>query len=124
MRAVLVATFALAPLNAAFAEASAGDAARGVKLFKQRCGLCHSVAPDGAAKPGPSLKGVVNRKAGQAAGFNYSPALKTAKITWTPPKLERYLAAPSKAVPGTFMMAAVASPAERADIIAYLRTAK
>jgi cytochrome c len=121
--AVVTAVASFAWAGAAAAEAG-GDAARGSTLFNQRCGVCHSVAVDGVKKPGPPLKNVVNRKAAAVAGFNYSPALKKSNITWTPGKLEPYLAAPAKTVPGTFMMASVSNPADRADIIAYLRTAK
>jgi cytochrome c len=104
---------------------AAGDAAHGKALFQQRCGLCHQGAPDdGDGGQGPDLRGVVGRKAGTDPGFGYSPALKGAKLTWTPETLDQFLTAPGKMVPGTAMPVSTANPKDRADLIAYLATLK
>lgn len=88
------------------------------------CGGCHSV--DGSAKPtGPTLKGVVGRKAASVAAYrNYSAALRTSKITWTAQELDAYLKAPATRVKGTTMMIATPDAKRRKAIVAYLGTLK
>lgn len=96
----------------------------GETLFRQRCQVCHSVD---AAKPvgvGPNLRGVVGRKAAAVTSFNYSTAMKKSKITWSQANLDRYLAAPTKTVPGTRMVIAVSDATQRAAIIKYLSQKK
>lgn len=109
----------------AMAQAPAGDAAAGKVLFQDRCGLCHTAAPDdGDGGQGPALAGVVGRKAGSVAGFHYTQALAGSGRVWTAAALNVFLTAPSKDVPGTTMPVATASPKDRADLIAYLSTVK
>ena len=56
--------------------------------------------------------------------FAYSDAMKRSKIVWNEKTLDRFLANPLTAVPGTAMgYAGVADRKERADLIAYLRRA-
>lgn len=123
-----LAALALLPLFAvpAASPASAapiGDAMKGKKIFI-RCLMCHTVQP-GMNKLGPSLAGVVGRKAGAAPGFAYSPAMKASKVVWTPQLLDRFLARPSAAVPGNKMVfAGLPNPADRANLIAYLKAPK
>jgi cytochrome c2 len=52
---------------------------------------------------GPSLGGIIGRKAGTEPGFTYSSAMKQANITWTPQTLATYLVDPQKALPGNRM---------------------
>lgn len=107
-----------APLMFANAAPPAPD---GATLFKQRCSVCHSVKVGGPSALGPNLAGVSGRTA--AAGkFAYTPALKAAKINWTKENLDKYLARPSKLVPGTRMVISVTDPAQRAAIVTYLGT--
>jgi cytochrome c len=102
--------------------ARAADAVAGQAVFKTQCGICHSPLPD-KNMVGPSLFGVVGRKSGSVEGFHYSPANKTADITWTPEVLDKYLTAPKEVVPGTIMpYAGLKDDAKRADVIAYLET--
>jgi cytochrome c2 len=70
------------------AEAT-GDAAAGEHVFI----VCHSPKA-GENKIGPSLAGVFGRKSGSAPGYNYSPALQSAGITWDEQELDKYLANP------------------------------
>ena len=57
-------------------------------------------------------------------GFAYSMAMKRSGIVWNDRSLDRFLAAPTKAVPGTTMgYAGIADPAERRDLIAFLESA-
>jgi nitrite reductase (NO-forming) len=98
---------------------SAGDAGVGQKVFR-KCGACHSLEP-GRSMIGPSLGGIIGRKAGTEQGFTYSPAMKQANITWTPETLATYLADPQKAVPGNRMpFPGLKSAHDRDDVIAYL----
>ena len=97
--------------------------ANGEALFRQRCQVCHSVVAAKPAGVGPNLRGVVGRKAG-AALFKYSAAMQQSKLNWTEANLDRYLAAPTKVMPGTKMVIAVADRAQRTEIVKYLSQAK
>lgn len=102
--------------------ARAADATAGQAVFKQQCSICHSPVA-GKNMIGPSLFGVVGRKAGSEPGYSYSAANKNSGITWTEAELETYLEAPMKVVPGTKMTyAGLKDATKRADVIAYLAT--
>lgn len=78
----------------------------------------------GENKLGPSLANVVGRRAGQAPGYNYSAAMKSSDIVWTPAKLAAFLLKPSAEAPGNKMVfSAKTSELERAAIVSYLQTA-
>jgi cytochrome c len=96
-----------------------GNAAAGKAVFAQ-CRTCHVTDP-GVNKTGPSLAGIVGRKAGSAPGFAYSPANSGNGITWTKEKLFQYLEKPQRVVPKTKMIfAGLPDAQKRADVIAYL----
>lgn len=114
---LIIAGAALSPALAA------PPADNGETLFRQRCQVCHSVDVAKPAGVGPNLRGVVGRKAATAT-FNYSAAMKQSNITWTQANLDRYLAAPTKTVPGTRMVIAVSDATQRAAIIKYLSQKK
>jgi cytochrome c2 len=104
--------------------ALAGDPAAGRSVFQSSCGICHSV---GAGKNGvgPTLSGIVGRKTGSIAGYNYSPANEAANITWDQPTLDKYLEAPRAVIPGTKMTyGGVKDAGKRGDLITYLATLK
>lgn len=94
-----------------------GDAARGKALY-QGCNACHSIDDNDI---GPKHRGVVGRRAGSLADYNYSPALKSSGLTWDAATLDRWLTNPSALVPGTKMFFKLDSPQDRADVIAYLQ---
>ena len=117
--------FALLAALGLSAPAAAQDAAAGASAFQGMCGVCHSADKPAKTKIGPSLLGVVGRKAGTVPGFNYSSAMKAYGQTWGGANLDAFLTAPSKAVPGTNMtFVGVKDPAKRANLIAYLKAQK
>lgn len=91
----------------------------GAALYQSRCGGCHSIA---ANRVGPAHRGVVGRRAGTYAGYSYSAPLRASNISWTPQNLDRWLQGPQAMVRGSRMFTSVPNAAERAAIIAYLRT--
>ncbi len=120
--AVLVAA-TLLPATSGGAQTAPSSAstslANGARLYQAKCGSCHSIATN---KIGPAHKGVFGRKAGMAAGYNYSPALRSSNITWNAATLDQWLQGPQKMVKGARMFMSVPNTAERAAIIAYLRS--
>jgi cytochrome c len=119
---LILAAFAAAVLFAAPAHAE-GDAAKGEKVFA-KCKACHEVEK-GVNKVGPTLKGVVGRKAASVADYKYSEAMiaKGAEgVVWDEATLTAYLPDPKGFVPKTKMaFAGLKKPEEVADIIAYLK---
>ena len=105
------------PLAAKADEISDGEAAFST------CAGCHTVT--GAERLGPHLNGVIGRKAGSVAGFNYSRAMKQSDIVWNADTLEQYLKNPQKTVPGNRMpFAGLEDEQKRDAIAAYLESLK
>jgi cytochrome c len=102
---------------------AAGDPAAGKRFFALHCGACHATEP-GVNKIGPSLAGIVGRKSGSAPGFNYSPALKAANITWDEQTLDKWLQNPMGDVHGSRMVLIVPNAADRQMVVGYLETLK
>jgi cytochrome c len=100
---------------------AAGDLARGAEAART-CMACHAFTP-GRHLTGPSLAGVVGRKAGTAEGFHrYSPALQHSGIVWTAAELDAWLKNPAALVPGNAMnFPGIANDGTRADLVAYLQ---
>jgi cytochrome c len=99
--------------------AQAADTQHGQELF-QACKACHNDQPEAL---GPSLKGVVGRKAGALDDFRYSPAMERSGITWTPDNLKDYLHDPQAKVKGNKMpFSGMDNTGDIDDLIAYLAT--
>ena len=114
---------AVALLAFSTSSLAAGDVAAG-KQVAIRCEACHSFV-DGKIKIGPSLFGVVGRKAGTVPNFSYSNALKNSGIVWTADKLDGFLGGPKTLVLGNHMgYRGVTKQDDRANLIAYLATLK
>ena len=113
----------------AFSPALAdGDAVRGKKVFK-KCKACHAIKA-GKHKIGPSLHGVVGRKAGTAEGFKRYKGLRGAEWVWDAAILDAYLIDPKKYVKEnnkkrkSSMVLKVKKKKDRDSVIAYLKTLK
>jgi len=113
----------LSLLGAGAAHAqSNGDAARGAKKYEE-CAACHSTER-GNNNVGPTLHGVLDRKAATLPEYRYSPALRRSNIVWTPQTLDAFIADPQAMVPANRMpYAGMPDAADRADLIAYLQKA-
>lgn len=89
----------------AWAMTPAGEQAMhkaGQVMFEHRCRSCH--ADDPALKSyGPSLVGIVGRKAGSIEGFAYSDAMKASGIVWNDETLRKWIADNTGMLPGTRM---------------------
>ena len=114
---MLAAAAAGAPVFAADANANAGK-----MLFRQQCALCHSAQPDdGGGAQGPNLQGLLGRAAASNRSFSYTQALRNSHLTWNAATLDHFLAAPTSVVPGSAMVIAVPSAADRQNLIAYFQ---
>jgi cytochrome c len=108
----------LCPLGAAIAEDDLEI------TFNDHCRECHSFLKDDN-RLGPSLYGVVGRKAGTLAGYGYSESLRDSGVTWDEPTLDKWIADPNAVISGNQMSPpynGVADAAIRKRIIAYLKT--
>jgi glycosyltransferase involved in cell wall biosynthesis len=91
----------------------------GSELSQRRSGL-----EAGKNMLGPSLHGLIGRKAGSVPGYAYSPAMKNANVTWTDDTLSKYLSDPKAFIPGDKMaFAGVKDPSKLGDLLAYLNQA-
>jgi len=118
-----MATLTAAAILVSGAALAAGDAAKGKKVFN-KCKACHALEK-GKNKIGPSLCGVVGRKAGEAAKFNYSSDMKKSGLTWDEATLDKFLENPRKTVKKTKMsFAGLNKASDRADVIAFIKDCK
>src|SRR3984893_351718 len=114
---------ALACMAAAHSRA-AGDAAKGKSAFVRQCAICHTLDQGGPNRFGPNLFGILHRKAGTVAGFDYSRAFKAAASwDWNEDLVAGWIGAPGVMVPGTAMgVFQGVAQSDRDDIVAYLAT--
>lgn len=90
-----------------------------------RCAVCHNAEKGAGSKIGPNLWGVYGTKAGEIKGYNFSDPLKASGLTWNDATLDQWIAGPMKMVPGTMMsFPGIKDPAKRAEIIAFLKSAR
>src|SRR5215207_646432 len=103
---------------AASAGDTKGDAANGKALFMSSCTTCHGVSAesDSMAMVGPSLFGVVGRKAGTVKSLlGPSENLKKHGVTWSTETLDEFLSNPLAILPKDTAMAGVLQdPKQRA----------
>lgn len=105
--------------------AYAGNAEDGQRIFR-RCVACHYADRPGN-RIGPSLKNVMQRRAGTEPGYRFSPAMIKAGengLVWDKKTLTEYLHNPQAMVPGTRMASVkITSEKDIDDLIAYLKKA-
>jgi cytochrome c2 len=95
---------------------------RGKEIFKT-CHACHTIEQDGENMLGPNLWGVYGAKSASNPDFAYSAALKSSGIVWTEENLSKWLAGPTKFVPGSKMaFPGLPDEADRQAVIAYLKS--
>jgi len=114
----VIATFVVASTP----RVRAADVEKGKAVFEQ-CAACHSL--DGSGDyDGPTLKGVIGRKAGSLEDYRYSAAMKRSDVTWDAGSLDKYVADPQAFIPGNRMaFAGISEKTQRDDLIAYLAIA-
>ena len=92
--------------------------------FNDHCRECHSFIKNDN-RLGPTLYGVVGRKAGAEPGYAYTQSLKDSGVTWDGATLDKWIANPGAVIPGNGMSppySGLDDPAIRQRIIAYLKT--
>ncbi|MCU4178486.1 c-type cytochrome [Bosea sp. BH3] len=103
------------------ASASAQDVAAGEKSFA-KCRACHQVGETAKNVIGPALNGLFGRQSGTVEGYSYSPANKSAGITWDDASFADYIRDPRAKMPGTKMVfAGIKNDKEIVDLAAYLK---
>ena len=94
------------------------------KAVAAKCSSCHNFTD--ANHTGPGLFGVVGRKPGAHAGFAYSSAMAEyggKNPVWDYDKLDAFLKAPTKDIPGTKMtFVGLKKQEDRVAMIAYLHS--
>ncbi len=119
--------FSTLALLASFAPAFAAqeESDDGQVAYNNACRTCHSFK-EGDNRLGPTLHGVVGRKAGTVEGFAFSPAMKDSGITWDEATLDKFITNPNQVVSGNKMQpfGGVADAGERKKIVDYLGTLK
>lgn len=108
------------PISAKLATA---DSAKGQASFERSCVVCHYIEPQKGKKTGPNLWGVVGRQKASMDDFSYSETLKNWGAAWSYEDLNAFLWGPAITAPGMRMQfAGIEDEAERANLIAYLRS--
>lgn len=97
------------------------DYVKGRAAFQSRCSACHALAEGSADLAGPALFGMFKRTVGTKPGFDFSPTLKKAGLTWTPAYLAAWLADPKGYLPDNNMMIPEAVPErDRVNMISFM----
>ena len=108
--------------------AMAADAAAGEDVFNKKCKTCHTVE-EGKHRTGPSLFGVVGRKAG-STDFKRYKGLENVDFVWDEALLVEYIGDPKAFVQShtdhktTSMTFKLKDEKDRADVVEYLKTVK
>jgi cytochrome c len=93
----------------------------GETLFARQCATCHTTKTADPQRQGPTLAGVMGRKAGSVASFSYSPGFAKAEWNWDAAHLDAWMTNPEAVIPGAVMPYRQAKPEIRAAIIGYLQ---
>ena len=122
MKHVKLAALTALAILASLGAAAAQDAAAGENTFKV-CKACHQIGEGAKNAVGPVLNGIVGRKAGTYADYNYSDANKNSGLTWDEATLKVYLKDPKARIPGTKMtFAGFPKQSDIDNVVAFLKT--
>ncbi len=122
-RALILSPLILLAADQAAAVAPAVDIAAGQKAFAP-CASCHQVGPSARGAFGPQLNGILGRRAGSTLDYNYSTAMKNAKIVWSAQSLAAFIQDADRVVPGTKMrfFSLGYDDQKIVNLVGYLRT--
>ncbi|EBA05693.1 c-type cytochrome [Sagittula stellata] len=103
----------------------AATMSNGERQFMRKCSICHALEPGPSRKAGPTLHGVFGRQAGTVPGYTYSDTLDGSDIVWTDDTIDALFdQGPDHYIPGSKMpMQVIAGADDRADLIAFLKSA-
>ena len=95
----------------------------GAQVFRA-CVACHTLKSQDGPRAGPTLAGVFGRKIASLPGYDFSPALKTLDIVWTPQTLSKlFELGPAAYTPGSKMPEQKVGAEDRAELIRFLEKA-
>jgi cytochrome c len=111
-------------LTVAHSSAFAADESTGSgrKIFESRCGSCHEAASPATPTLGPSLVGIIGRRASTEDSGVHSRAAVESGIVWDRNSLGRFLSDPGREMPETIMPVRLADPKELDALLNYLET--
>ena len=99
----------------------AGD--HGAEVFRH-CVACHTLTPDEGNKAGPTLWHIFGRRIATLPGYNFSVALKSLDIIWTPQTVSKlFELGPKTYTPGTKMPEQTIGAADREVLVKFLERA-
>jgi cytochrome c len=102
-------------------QSRAQESTAGELVFKH-CSICHQVGVRAKNTVGPSLNGIIGRKAGSDPGYAYSTGFKSAGLTWDDDTLKSYIRNPKSMFPTTKMaFAGLTDDRQIGDLLAYLK---
>ncbi|MCC6887037.1 MAG: hypothetical protein IT536_00650 [Hyphomicrobiales bacterium] len=102
--------------------AYAGDP--GAEVYRA-CIACHTLRAEDGPRAGPTLAGLFGRKIGTLPGYDFSQALKSMDIVWTPETVSKlFEIGPNAYTPGTKMPEQrIGSAADRVALMRFLERA-
>jgi cytochrome c len=123
MTHVLLRMLAPSLVALAFVTAAKAETSDAKMAFNNACRTCHSMR-EGDHRLGPSLNGVVGRKAGSVEGYQFSSAMQQSGIVWDAKTLDAFIANPDKVVHGNAMkpFGGIDDAQQRGEIVAYLKS--
>ncbi len=105
------------PVAAVLAQESGGEV-----VFNNACRTCHTMR-EGDNRLGPTLAGIMGRKAGSLPDYAFSESLKKSDITWDEATLDKFIENPDAVVPGNNMKpySGMSSAEDRKKVVAFLK---
>jgi cytochrome c len=96
----------------------------GAEVFRA-CVACHTLKSNEGVRAGPTLAGIFGRRIATLPGYNFSAALKTLDIVWTPETVAKlFELGPMTYTPGTKMPEQkIGSAEDRAALVRFLERA-